>query len=230
MRIAPGGCTGLTGLTAQYLSGPGERCGPQAVHPGDAARGIVCPGPVFDPASATVPDGYRPAWEDDRTNPLRGVGTYAGDAEMALIWTDTIPRRLVTDEPDRGGLLAFLGTRDPEPVAQIDAPEERAVRTRATRAPVDFPANIEGALVAPEVVVASDHRHVIVGTFGARAEADRAYARLAGAGLPARLGMIERDKGTYFAVTAGPYADSSELVDGLRAAYAAGFSKAVTRR
>lgn len=112
LRVAPNGCAGLTGLTAQYLSGPGQRCGPQAVHPGDAARGIVRPGPTFDPASASPPEGWRPAWEDDRTNPLRGVGTYAGDAEMGLVWTDTVPRRLVGAEPRRG-LAVIFGTRSP---------------------------------------------------------------------------------------------------------------------
>jgi len=39
--------------------------------------------------------GFRPAWDDDRLNPNRGIGTAAGDAQMAMVWTNTVPRRLV---------------------------------------------------------------------------------------------------------------------------------------
>lgn len=42
-----------------------------------------------------VPPGYRPVWEDDRLNPRRAHGTVAGQLAMDLIWTDTVPRRLI---------------------------------------------------------------------------------------------------------------------------------------
>ncbi len=46
-------------------------------------------------ARMKTPRGYAPAWEDDRLNPLRGVGTSSGKASMNKVWTQTVPRRLV---------------------------------------------------------------------------------------------------------------------------------------
>ncbi|AHM05875.1 Calphotin [Roseibacterium elongatum DSM 19469] len=116
-------CPGMTGLTAQYLSGPGVRCGPQAVHPGDAARGLNRPGARLNPVTyngervsptghvaariqpppapdQVIPDGYVQVWQDGRINPMRGIRHISGEAEMAMIWTDTVPRRLVAAEPE----------------------------------------------------------------------------------------------------------------------------------
>ena len=41
------------------------------------------------------PKGYRLAWRDDRLNPLRGLGTAAGQAQQDQIWTRTIPAKLI---------------------------------------------------------------------------------------------------------------------------------------
>lgn len=42
-----------------------------------------------------VPEGYEPAWNDDRLNPFRAQGTLAGRDRMNLIWTTDVPRRLI---------------------------------------------------------------------------------------------------------------------------------------
>jgi hypothetical protein len=34
-------------------------------------------------------------WTDGRLNPYRGIRTVEGDAQMRMVWTDTVPRRLV---------------------------------------------------------------------------------------------------------------------------------------
>lgn len=39
--------------------------------------------------------GYAAAFDDGRLNPYSGVGTRAGKADMARVWTNTVPRRLV---------------------------------------------------------------------------------------------------------------------------------------
>lgn len=241
VRTAPAasGCARLGGITGQILGRPGERCGPQAVHPGDAARGIVRPGPTFNPAAASIPEGYRPAWEDGRINPMRGVQTYAGQAETRLYWTDTVPRRLV-GSPEPRGLLSWFSGQNPEletaaASSRSVAPRTRAVRTPEVAAPaptaVAAPAPAPAAReAAPAIRVASDHRHVLIGTFATQAEAARAHARVGAAGLPARLGRIDRASGAVFVVTAGPYANPNDLVSGLRAAHRAGFTGATTRR
>lgn len=211
-------CPGLTGLTAQYLSGPGQRCGPQAVHPGDRARGIVRPGPAFVTPSAhtpaRIPQGYRPAWDDGRHNPLRGVGTATGTAQMGLVWTDDVPARLVTDAHGVRRLLATPATRTP------------ALGTPRARAPLAADPAPEAAAGAPRLTVLTRDRHVLAGSYATRAEAEAAHARLAGAGL----GAVLRQGGAGYRLVAGPYADTDAVVAALRAAHAAGFAGAVTIR
>lgn len=43
-----------------------------------------------------VPRGYRAGWKDDRLNLRRAEGTLEGRASMNLVWTNTVPRRLVS--------------------------------------------------------------------------------------------------------------------------------------
>jgi len=46
-------------------------------------------------APKPMANGFRAAWDDGRLNQQRGPRTAAGDAQMALIWTNTVPRKLV---------------------------------------------------------------------------------------------------------------------------------------
>lgn len=41
------------------------------------------------------PEGYTTAWSDDRQNPNRARGTARGKAQMEMVWTNTVPRRLI---------------------------------------------------------------------------------------------------------------------------------------
>ncbi len=211
---AGGGCPGVTGLTARYLTG---RCGPQAVHPGDAARGINRPGPSMDQSSMlhlNPPEGYRAAFDDGRLNPQRGPQTLGGDRQMAQIWTDTVPRRLLTPE-ERAALTVTASTRSRAPLPE-DARDTRTTTQAVAEQPV--------------IRIPADHRNVLAGTFSDRSDADAAYARLARSGQPARLGVIQRAGGQVYAVVAGPYADANALARGLQATRAAGFAGATTRR
>lgn len=94
-EVRPGaeGRCGATEFSDQFMQGPGVRCGPQAVHPGDAARieqqSAVSPDALpVNPVTIAPPDGYELAWDDGRLNPLRGPRTEAGDAQMATAWDD----------------------------------------------------------------------------------------------------------------------------------------------
>lgn len=48
------------------------------------------------PSPVRIPDGYRPAWDDGRLNPLRGVQTFRGALQTAQVWTQDVPRRART--------------------------------------------------------------------------------------------------------------------------------------
>jgi hypothetical protein len=105
---ASGVCANLPADIRPYFTGPNPRCGPQAVHPGDAARrldqsslGQAGTGAVRQVVryEVTPPAGYRAAWDDDRMNPYRGLAFAGGQRQMEQVWANTVPRRLVGDEP-----------------------------------------------------------------------------------------------------------------------------------
>ncbi|MDG3043071.1 hypothetical protein [Roseicyclus marinus] len=115
---AAGNCPNLPADIRPYFTGPGVRCGPQAVHPGDAARGLdqsslgTTGGEVRQVVRYEVdpPPGYRAAWDDGRMNPYRGVFFAGGQRQMEQVWTNTVPRRLVSDPAPRG-LMALFAQR-----------------------------------------------------------------------------------------------------------------------
>jgi hypothetical protein len=45
-----------------------------------------------------VPKGYKPAWDDDRLNPHRAHMTRQGHSATQQIWSNTVPRRLLTKD------------------------------------------------------------------------------------------------------------------------------------
>lgn len=54
------------------------------------------------------PKGYKTAWSDGRLNPHRGARTYQGNVQMAQLWTEETPARLV-GEPTCGGFFNPCG-------------------------------------------------------------------------------------------------------------------------
>ena len=59
----------------------------------------VLPKPVYQERllsqDVKIPKGYKQVWEDDRLNPRRAEQTLAGKRKMEMVWTQTVPRRLV---------------------------------------------------------------------------------------------------------------------------------------
>jgi hypothetical protein len=102
---------GASDFSSQFIN-DGARCGPQTGKSRSVVREEVSPqsrnqsnqGQLVGPKGANrkiaesripVPKGYKRAWNDDRLNPLRGVGTTSGKAQMQLVWSNTVPRHLI---------------------------------------------------------------------------------------------------------------------------------------
>ena len=128
---ALGVCPNLPADIRGYFTGADPRCGPQAVHPGDAARGIdrtSALGGTAQPAPRQLvryqvnpPTGYRAAWDDGRLNPYRGLSVAGGQRQMEQVWTNTLPQRLVgTQARGLNGLLS-RHSRDPGPATLVPA-------------------------------------------------------------------------------------------------------------
>lgn len=100
-------CVGQNGTNSDYVGhNDGSRCIPQktsqrtVLKQKDQRRNVLR-GPkgvnkrINDTQDIKAPKGYRAVHGDGRLNPLRGVGTAAGKAQMAMIWSNTVPRYLI---------------------------------------------------------------------------------------------------------------------------------------
>jgi hypothetical protein len=185
----------------------------------------------------TVPKGYRKVWEDDRLNPHRAEQTLAGRADMLLIWTQTVPRRLVNQATGRDLTASVplvypyldlatqrreLGEvrivqRDGTIVKQVIRNRPRAVHS-GVREPIYSTRSAERPLAdaAPKVrqrgvaatsgqKVSTARHYVQIGSFLDPANAQRSAKRVAGMGMPARIGKQRQGGKTYMVVQAGPF-------------------------
>lgn len=128
---APGACPNLPADIRGYFTGANVRCGPQAVHPGDAARGIGRTSALGDETQPTIrqlvryevdpPAGYRAAWNDGRLNPYRGLALAGGQRRMEQIWTNSLPRRLVGAPRRAVPVLQIRDARDAGPAVLVPA-------------------------------------------------------------------------------------------------------------
>lgn len=220
----------------------------------------VVPRQVYDARRAqgniTVPEGYRSVWEDDRLNRHRAEQTLNGVAQTRLIWTQTVPRRLIdkstgrdvtskvalvypytdmaTQQRDLGTVT--LVRRDGQLQKRIVRNRVKAraptVSTRSAPAPVVKQApreSVKAKAKAPQPQASAKGRYVQVGTYGQPSNAQAAAQRLIRAGLPARIGKLTRGGKSYQVVLAGPFNSSATLGQGLRTSRAAGFSDAFVR-
>lgn len=68
---------------------------------------------VSSGADITVPPGYQRVWEDGRLNPERAHQTFDGMAQSNVVWTKTVPRRLVDRTTGREVTYRFPGLQYP---------------------------------------------------------------------------------------------------------------------
>lgn len=249
-------CEGASPLSRQYLRGaPGApvRCGPQAepivapsrvatVRQGDVSRAAddititaktrIVPKHVAQNRINTIdnvraPRGYKQVWDDGRLNPHRAEQTLAGRSDMLLIWTQTVPRRLINQRTGRDVTASVplvypyldIVTQRRElgevTIVQRDGRlAKRIVRNSASarattkRQPV-YSSRSAPQAAQPQAAAASPalagKRFVQIGTYGNPSNARRAAQNVARMGMAARIGKHSRGGKTYMTVQAGPF-------------------------
>lgn len=233
---AQSACPNLSPVAQRYMLSDGRhvvRCGPQIADPvgyinsaGVPGLQVAGPAPVVAVSAAQVapvaptPPGYRSAWNDDRLNPYRGVGTARGSAEMAQLWTETVPARLVVAA--RPARLAVAAT------ATDDDAGAQAGFTDMVISSKSAPAHRVQSGAAP-VQQAAGARFVQVGTYGVPANADASRARLRALGLPVASSQVVQGGRALQIIYAGPFNSVAALQGALGLARGAGFSDAFAR-
>jgi len=181
-----------------------------------------------DDQVVVTPRDYRPAFDDDRLNRKRANQSIDGYMATQLVWTNTVPRRLIDRSSGRDVTARYpklvypytdMGTQN---AAMSTQGQVRAVATQ--------PRTATSAVSAPrQPAQASGGRFVQVGTFGVPANAERTARRLQAMGLPVRFSAYSRGGQNLRVVMAGPFSSQSALNSALSSARRAGFGDAFVR-
>ena len=274
----PPACTNASRLSQRYINDGSKypvRCGPQGVavtagRDGGATRqaGYSKPAPIqvspdtrivprhvavrrINTRNVVVPEGYKAVWEDDRLNPYRAEQTLQGRSDMLLIWTNTVPRRLINqsngrdvtaetplvypyldEETQRRELgVVTVVRRDGQTMKRIlhNPGSGRAPVYSSRSTPKDaLPATPVRASVKPKA--SFGRGYVDVATLVEPEEAQRMARQVQRLGLPVRIGRYSRGERTYRVIIAGPFKGDAETRKALQRLVGAGFAGAKPRQ
>jgi len=185
-----------------------------------------------------VPKGYRPVWSDDRLNPRRAEQNLAGRAQMLLVWTNTVPRRLVNKADGRDVTasvpLVYPYTsiaRQRQELGEVKIVQRNGKTVKKIlRPPVAKRKPVYSSRSTPKTVQKRDGKQFVqIGTYANPDNAQRAAQRVARMGLRARIGKHRKGGTSFMTVQAGPFVDDRNLATALKRLRKAGYRDAFTR-
>ena len=227
-------CGSQTGQSASYVVVS------RGVKPAVSAPVVVIAAVAVQP----IARGYKLAWTDGRLSTTRAQGTAEGAAQMALVWDDHVPRRLIDRNSGRVVTTSFPGLLYPytdyatqeqaiattRVAAAAKTPVKVAAKTTAGTAMTVAAAQVPGGRLSTSAALASpSHRYVQVGSFGVPENASGAAARLQALGLPVRMAQASLGGKAVQIVLAGPFDSADQVMAGLAAARQSGFGDAFAR-
>lgn len=151
-----------------------------------------------------APKGWQYAWKDDRLNPMRGIGTPAGQAAQNRLFTQEVPLTYIADLAPKEQAKAL------KVIAAQAAPQVAPQTAHVTVSTMSAPS--AGLMVQ-------------VGCFGDPGNAQRVQGRIASAGLP----FATTQQNGLTVVMAGPFGSAAQAAEGLAALRGAGFADAFVR-
>lgn len=89
---------GGKGLFA-FLFAPAPKPAPQPAAKAAPAEPVLTFTEPLRRSLPKPPKGWSYAWKDDRLNPMRGIGTPAGEAAQDRVWTREVPMEMIADLP-----------------------------------------------------------------------------------------------------------------------------------
>ena len=195
-------------------------------------------GAVRRTTNVQIPAGYRHVWSDDRLNQLRAQVTAAGNAQTDLVWTRTVPRRLIDTKTRSDVTKLFARLR--YPYTNLRAQDAADYNTRISTKSIKTPVPKKVVRQAPKKAVvkaaprkpaaaAVNGKYVQIGTFGSPANVQKNVNRLKASGMPVRVANVTRKGKKLQIVLAGPFTSSSSTSNALRALRGAGYSDAFVR-
>lgn len=209
--------------------------------------GVAVPRSARPAPALTPPPGYEAAWTDGRLNQDRGKQLLSGALQTSLVWTQTVPRRLIdrrtgADVTSEYHLLVYPYTDYDKQIRDLRGGEKIVVRTRGGERQIVSRDRL-GTNAAGQTVLSTKaapqrshdasgteaRAYVQVGTYGRDANARRTVTRLRELGLPVSVSRTRLGGQSVQVVLAGPFADRRSTGAALSTVRRAGYSDAFTR-